>query len=72
MKTNTEVYYIIMNMNVKSMEVEITDEKIKIGLLGLGNIGTGTYKTLDMKQKRSGICSRNQRRDRQNTGKRQG
>lgn len=29
MKTNTEVYYIIMNMNVKSMEVEITDEKNK-------------------------------------------
>ena len=23
-------------------------KKIKIGLLGLGNIGTGTYKTLDM------------------------
>ena len=26
--------------------------KIKVGLLGMGNVGTGTYKTLDMNREK--------------------
>ena len=41
---------------------------IKIGLLGLGNIGTGTYKTLEMNRSEIESTAECEGRDRKNTG----